>query len=39
MVRLADGSVLNAWAYVLNREPQGCPRILSGDYLEWRASQ
>jgi len=38
-VRLADGSMLDAWAYVLNREPQGCLRILSGDYLEWRASQ
>jgi gamma-glutamylcyclotransferase (GGCT)/AIG2-like uncharacterized protein YtfP len=37
-VRLAEGSTVNAWAYVLNREPAGCPRILSGDYVEWRAS-
>jgi gamma-glutamylcyclotransferase (GGCT)/AIG2-like uncharacterized protein YtfP len=38
-VRLADGSVVDAWAYVLNLEPQGCLRILSGDYLEWRDSR
>jgi len=38
-VRLADGSMVHAWAYVLNREPQGCIRIVSGDYFEWRASQ
>jgi pyruvate carboxylase len=35
-VRLADGSRVEAWAYVLNREPPGCQRIASGDYLERR---
>lgn len=27
-----------AWAYVLNRDPQGLTQIESGDYLSWRAS-
>ena len=37
-VQLAEGSVADAWVYVFNGEPLGCPRILSGDYMEWRAS-
>jgi gamma-glutamylcyclotransferase (GGCT)/AIG2-like uncharacterized protein YtfP len=36
-VRLANGET-TAWAYVLNRPPQG-PRIPSGDFLEWQHSR
>lgn len=35
--RFADGATAAAWLYVLNRDSQGCPRIPSGDYLQWRA--
>ncbi|MBV8728602.1 MAG: gamma-glutamylcyclotransferase [Acidobacteriia bacterium] len=31
-VLLPDGSVVEAWAYVLNRVRPDCRRILSGDY-------
>ena len=37
-VQLAEGSVADAWVYVFNGEPLGCPPIPSGDYMEWRAS-
>ena len=37
-VQLGEGAVADAWVYVFNGEPLGCPRIPSGDYMEWRAS-
>ena len=33
-----SGEVITAWAYILNRNPRGLPRIESGDYLSWRGS-
>lgn len=38
-VTLADGQLLTAWAYVLNRQPEGRPLIPTGDYAQWRASR
>ncbi len=35
--RLATGTILPAWAYVLNRWPASFREIDSGDYLSWRA--
>lgn len=32
------GTAINAWAYVLNRDPIGLPVIESGDYVSWRRS-
>jgi len=34
--RLASGESVPAWAYVLNRAPDGLAEIPSGDYLAWR---
>ena len=34
--RLADGSMLPAWAYVLNQRPAQVREIESGDYPAWR---
>lgn len=34
-----SGEPVRAWAYVLNRDPQGLPVIESGDYLAWRATR
>lgn len=38
-VTLASGRQLEAWAYVLNRSPEGLERIRSGDFAEWRSSR
>jgi len=34
--RLANGSLVQAWAYVLSRVPSATREIRSGDYLAWR---
>ncbi len=33
-----NGSIVDAWAYVMNRSPEGRPRIQSGDFLDQRVS-
>lgn len=37
--RLPSGEDTLAWAYVLNRSPEGLDEIASGDYLAWRSSR
>jgi gamma-glutamylcyclotransferase (GGCT)/AIG2-like uncharacterized protein YtfP len=34
-VRMADRSAIEAWAYILNRDPRVYARIVSGDYLRF----
>lgn len=38
-VRLKNGLIVSAWAYVLATEQPKRPRIHSEDYLEWRQGQ
>jgi gamma-glutamylcyclotransferase (GGCT)/AIG2-like uncharacterized protein YtfP len=37
--RLTDGRRLDAWAYVLDRSPDGLEPIASGDFVAWRRAR
>ncbi len=34
-VHLTNGPAIEAWAYILNRDPRRYTRIISGDYLRF----
>jgi len=36
---LTDGRSMTAWAYILDRPATSLPRIMSGDFSEWRSSR
>jgi pyruvate carboxylase len=36
---LTDGKSSTAWAYILDRPSTSLPRIMSGDFSEWRSSR
>ena len=36
---LADGRSMPSWAYILDRPSDALPRIISGDFSEWRSSR
>jgi gamma-glutamylcyclotransferase (GGCT)/AIG2-like uncharacterized protein YtfP len=36
---LTDGRSITAWAYILDRPSSSLPRIMSGDFSEWRSSR
>jgi gamma-glutamylcyclotransferase (GGCT)/AIG2-like uncharacterized protein YtfP len=35
---LSNGYPVQAWAYVMNRSPEGLPTIESGDFISWQSS-
>jgi gamma-glutamylcyclotransferase (GGCT)/AIG2-like uncharacterized protein YtfP len=37
-IELANGSHLNCWVYLYNRDPGAAPLIPGGDYSEWTLS-